>query len=114
VAYDTPTIVVPSAARVANGNSGVINPAEAGESISLEVDVTTLSGTPNLAITVEWSDDGVNFAQGDIPDSFVAITTSPLSKVKQFERKGLFYRVVWVITGGTPSITFSVTEYVTA
>jgi len=113
--YAEPSLVVPSAARTTTGNSGQLNPSGDGETINLLVNVTAVSGTtPNLVLSVEWSSDGTNFATPDgAADAFAAITTTA-TKVKQVERKGKFYRVVWTITGTTPSFTFTVHEYMTA
>jgi transcription elongation factor len=112
--YAEPTLVVASAARTTNGNSGVITPSGDGETICFNVRVTATSGTPNLALSVEWSNDATNFATNDgTADTFTAITTTA-EKVKTFERKAKFYRLVWVITGTTPSLTFQIYEYMTA
>lgn len=113
--YLEPTLVVPSAARTTNGNSGVITPAGDGETINFNVRVTAASGTtPNLALSVEWSNDASNFATPDgTADTFTALTATA-EKVKAFERKAKFYRLVWAITGTTPSFTFLIYEYMTA
>ncbi len=111
--YADPVIVVPSAARTTNGNSGSITPTGDGETINFNVRATAVSGTPSLALSIEWSNDGTNFAVPETPDTFTAITTT-IERVKSFERKAKFYRIVWAITGGTPSITFLIYEYSTA
>lgn len=105
---------VSSAARIANGDSGSRDPGEQGNTLHLLVDVTAASGgTPSLALSVEWSSDGTNFATPDgTADTFTAIT-GVARKVKSFARRAPFYRIVWAITGTTPSFTFSVDEYVT-
>ena len=77
------------------------------------MDVTAASGTtPNLALSIEWSANGTDWATPETPDTFTAITAAA-KRVKSFARKAPFYRVVWAITGTTPSFTFSVDEYVT-
>lgn len=105
---------VGSAARTTSGNSGALDPGERGNMIHLLVDVTAVSGgTPSLAFSIEWSPRGVSvFAAAETPDTFTAITATG-SRVKSFTRKAPFYRIVWAITGTTPSFTFSVDEYVT-
>lgn len=114
MAYGDPAIVVPSAARTTSGTSGSLNPGEEGETVCLQVGVTAASGTsPSLALSVEWSNDGTNWAAPETADSFTAITAA-VQRVKTFERKALFYRVVWAVTGTTPSFTFSITEFVTS
>jgi hypothetical protein len=112
--YAEPTLVVASAARTTSGNSGVINPSGDGETINFNVRVTAASGTsPSLALSVEWSNDATNFAVPETADTFTAITTT-VERVKTFERKAKFYRLVWTITGTTPSFTFQIYEYVSA
>lgn len=108
--YGDPVLVVASAARTTNGNSGNITPSTEGETICLNVRATAVSGTPSLALSVEWSNDATNFAVPETADTFTAITTT-IERVKTFERKAKFYRIVWAITGGTPSITFQVYEF---
>lgn len=112
--YADPVVVVASAARTASGSSGVVEPSGDGETVCFQVGVTAVSGTgPSLALSVEWSNDGTNWAVPETADSFAAITAA-VQRVKSFERKALFYRVVWAITGTTPSFTFSITEFVTS
>lgn len=97
---------VPSAARGTSGNSGVYTVPPAVDNVNVLVLVTAVSGTPNLVLSVEWSTDGVNFAAGDTADAFAAITTA-VNRAKSFPVKAPFLRLVWTITGGTPSLTFS-------
>lgn len=113
MAYSDPSVSVASAARTVTGNSAALLLREKGEILNLLVNVTAASGTtPSLALTVEWSHDGTNFAQGDTADTFAAITTTS-AKAKGFSIKAPFYRVVWTLTGTTPSFTFSVSDYIT-
>jgi hypothetical protein len=107
--------IVASAARTTNGDSGAVIPAvgRAADTVSIMIRATAIVGTPSLAISIEWSMDGVNFAPGDPVDTMTAITAA-VSRIKVFEAKAPYYRVVWGITGGTPSITFSVWEWVNA
>ena len=112
--YQDPVIVVPSAARTTNGNSGSLTPTGDGETLAFQVSATAASGTPSLALSIEWSNDTTSWATPDgTADTFTAIT-GITQKVKTFERKAKFYRIVWAITGGTPSITFSITEFMQA
>lgn len=112
--YADPATVVPSAARTTNGNSGQIRPTGDGETLAFHVSVTAASGTgPSLALSVEWSNDGTNWAVPETADTFTAITAA-VQRVKTFERKAMFYRLVWAITGTTPSFTFSVSEFMQA
>ena len=112
--YGDPVLVVPSAARTTNGNSGALTPSSEGETLCFNVRVTATSGTPSLALSIEWSNDATNFATPDgTADTFTAITTTA-EKVKTFERKAKFYRIVWAITGTTPSLTFQIYEFMAA
>lgn len=98
--------VVTSAARTTSGNSSSIGMPER-TSVNLAVNVTAASGsTPNLALTVEWSNDGTTWYKADPADAFTAITAVGTA-VKNLAVKGAFARLVWAITGTTPSFTFA-------
>lgn len=100
--------VAASAARTTTGNSGALDVDD--NVLSLIVDVTAVSGTtPTLDVTVEWSNDGTNFAAADGTADLFAQITAASKKVKRFPVKGASMRVVWTIAGTTPSFTFSVT-----
>lgn len=109
--YEAPTIVVASAARTTTGNSGALQ-CGATPVISLLVATTAASGTtPSMALSIEWSPDGgTTWCVADTADTFTAITTTT-NLAKQFRVKSNTYRIVWTITGTTPSFTFSVREY---
>jgi len=115
MAFGDAVIVVASAARTTTGNSAALV-CEKGLNLNLLVEVTAASGTtPSLALTVEWSMDGTNFGALDTaPDGFTAITAATVRVVKQFPVRAPFFRVVWTITGTTPSFTFQASRYVTA
>ena len=105
-------VAIASGAQTATGNSAAIRLGDFGASLGLLVDVTAVSGTtPSMTLTVEWSHDATAWAQGDPADTFTAITAAS-KKVKAFTVKAPYYRVVWTITGTTPSFTFSVGEHV--
>ena len=101
------TNAVASAARTTTGNSTALYLGQAN-TLSLLLDVTAASGTtPNLVLSVEWSHDGSTFFSGDPVDVFTAVTAAA-KKVKSFTAKAPYFRVVWTITGTTPSFTFAV------
>jgi hypothetical protein len=101
--------VVPSAARTTTGQSAA-QQIGAGDELSLLLDCTAVSGSsPSLTLSVEWSDNGTDWHQSDVADAFTAITAAG-KKVKEFDVKGDYYRVVWTISGTTPSFTFQVVE----
>jgi hypothetical protein len=100
--------IVPSAARTASGNSGALTMGYS-PNISLQVTVSAVSGTtPSMTLSIQWSNDGVNFGNTDgTPDAFAPITAAATVN-KQFTAKGLYMQITWTITGTTPSFTFFV------
>jgi hypothetical protein len=114
MAFGDPAVVVASAARTATGNSGDLTLGDKGAGLALVVDVTAVSGTsPSMTLSVEWSQDGgTTFGQADPVDVFTAITAAA-TKTKSFTVKGDHYRLVWTISGTTPSFTFSIRRYIT-
>lgn len=101
-----PSVVVASAARTTSGNSTA--QTAPGNAIGLFLDVTAASGTtPSLAVSVEWSNDGTNWAPADPTDNFAALTAAA-RRAKNVMVKAPYFRVVWAVTGTTPSFTFSV------
>lgn len=120
MASSVPLVVVASDDRTTSGNSAAIIPGASAalggaayrdaRRLSLAVDVTTVSGgTPSLALSVEWSNNGTDWFEGEPADTYTAITAAK-KVVKTFDVKAAQYRVVWGITGRTPSFTFAVTE----
>lgn len=98
--------VVASAARTTSGNSSAIGMPER-TSVNLAVTVSAVSGTtPNMALTVEWSNDGTNWFKSDPADTFTALTATG-NVVKNLVVKGAYARLVWALTGTTPSFTFA-------
>lgn len=112
-AYAPAAAFVPSAARTSSGvATGVLLPAY-GSTVAVQVNVTASSGTtPSMALTVEWSDDSSTWFVADPAEPFTAITTTGTA-VKTFARKGRFARLRWVLTGTSPSFTFSAATYLT-
>jgi hypothetical protein len=105
----TVNTVVASAARTANGVSAAYGLGQvAGGNVNLEIEVTAVSGTsPSMALTVLWSEDGVNFGANDgTADTFAAITAVG-NVVKNVPVRAPYMQLSWVLTGTTPSFTFS-------
>lgn len=103
-----PTVIRASAAATATGQTGAFDVGHQ-DFISVMADVTAVSGTtPSMTLTVEWSPDGSTWYQGDTADTFTALTAAG-KKVKTFQVKGVLARVVYTISGTTPSFTFSLT-----
>lgn len=92
------------------GNSGAIQIYETSEAdnLSILLNVTAVSGTtPSMTVSVQWSNDGVTFADNDGTADTLAAITAAKATVKQFPVKGAFFRVVYTITGTTPSFTLT-------
>lgn len=111
--YEAPVTVVASAARTATGQSAALQ-AGGAPVVNLMLVCTAASGTtPSLTLSVEWSPDGgTTWCTADTADAFTAITTTT-KLARRFTAKSNTYRVVWTISGTTPSFTFSVHEYTT-
>lgn len=108
--------VVASAARTVSGNSGqlVVGGSVsygAADTIALLINVTAVAGTsPSMSVSVEWSADGASWAVADPADAFTAAFTAAAARVRLFDVKAPFVRIVWAITGTTPSFTFTIHE----
>lgn len=98
--------VVASAARTTTGQSAAIGMPDR-TNVNLAVNVSAVSGTtPNMALTVEWSNDGTTWYKSDPADTFTALTATG-NVVKNLTVKGAFARLVWTLTGTSPSFTFA-------
>lgn len=86
--------------------------APAAQYLSVNIVATAVGGTtPSLAAELQWSNDGVNFASASgSPDTLVAITANG-NQAKNFLTKGAFARLVYTVTGTTPTFTLSSTAY---
>lgn len=101
--------LVPSAARTASGDSGVLTGWGVPNSARVQLDVTAASGTsPTLDVVIEDTLDGTNwyvvgtFAQKSAGGRDVINLSTPFT-----DR----LRVRWTVGGTTPSFTFSVLAY---
>lgn len=104
-------VVSASSAKTATGQSAAVRTPQGALRLAVKLEVSAVSGTtPNLTPTVEWSSDGTNFAKGDPADAMTALTATG-NVVKDFAVKAEFFRLVWTITGTTPSFTFLATAY---
>lgn len=104
-------VVSASSAKTATGQS-TKQDVGTDDEISVFLDVTAASGTsPNLVVSVEWTHDGETWFTPETPDAFTALTAAGKT-VKNFAVKGTGYRLVWTITGTTPSFTFAATVVV--
>lgn len=98
-------VLLASAARTTTGQGSAV--AVNGRGQVAKLDVTAASGTtPNLTVTIESSRDG---ATGWTTHSTFAAKTGTGSQVIDYKKRPQeFVRAAWVITGTTPSFTFSV------
>lgn len=100
-----------SSAKTASGASSAINVPRSSTALAVLADVTAVAGvTPSMTLSVEWSHNGITFAAHDPVDAFTALVAAG-AKVKRFDVKGEWFRLVWTLTGTTPSFTFSSTAY---
>lgn len=101
--------LVPSAARTANGDSGPQAGYGASSMLRAQLDVTAASGTtPNLTAFIEDTLDGANW---NVVGTFTAKTAAGREVINVAGGFTDTLRVRWVITGTTPSFTFSVKVY---
>lgn len=111
-----PVVVQASAAKTATGQTPQQSsyPFLSGDAtrqgvLNLIANVTAVSGaSASMTLSVQWSEDGTVWADSDPVDTFTAITATK-SVVKQFQVKARLFRVVYTITGTSPSFTFSLT-----
>lgn len=99
-------IVVPSAARTANGQGLAVGDFGDPQHIRAQLNVTAVSGTtPNLVVLLEDSLDGVNW---NTLITFAAKTAVGREVLSIDTGHGAWLRASWTITGTTPSFTFDV------
>ena len=99
--------IVTAQAITATGNEATGHTV-VGDSLSVEIIVSAVSGTtPSATFSVQWSDDGVNYAGATPADVFTAITAIG-NAVQRFTSKGAYFRLAWVVTGTTPSLTTTI------
>lgn len=82
---------------------------EKADTLNVQVNVTALNGTaPTLTVSVQWSNDGVNFSDPQTgADAFSSISATG-STVKQFPVKGAWFQLKYV-AGGTAVTGITVT-----
>lgn len=111
-----PVVLQASAAKTATGQTGVFSSSVVNRDgtnqnvLNILAAVTAVSGTsPSMTLSVQWSNDaGTTWFDADPADAFTAITATG-NKVKQVTVKAPAFRVLYTITGTTPSFTFSLT-----
>lgn len=101
--------VVPSAARTASGNSGVLRGWGVASKLRVQLNVTAAGGTsPTLDVVVEDTLDGTNF------NTIGTFTQRTAAGRQVIDITGLFtdqLQVRWTVGGTSPSFTFTVNVY---
>lgn len=108
-----PVATALASTTVTAGGTGPAIALDDGNSLSVELDVTAVAGTsPSLTVSVQWSQDGSNWAGADPADSFTALTAAAVV-VKAFTVKAPQCRLSWAVAGTTPSFDLAATAWVT-
>jgi len=104
------TVLGSTTQATGSGNSAAIA-SPPGNNLDLTVNVTAQTGTPSNVITIQWSDDGTNWA-GAQPgaDAFPALTAVGLY-TEQFTIKAAYYRFSYTVSGAASSSTFTIAQY---
>lgn len=104
-------ITIQNAAITASGQSAVVD-TSMGEFCRADVfiNVTAISGTPNLAIKIQLSNDGGTTWFDHPTVTFTAMTAvSKQVKLDSWVGGATHVRLDYVVTGGTPSLTTNIT-----
>lgn len=76
-------------------------------SMAVHVDLDTVNaGTPTLDVTVEYSNDNVNWTTPASAQAVAQLTAAGTESAR-FETEGRYFRLVATIAGGSPDIDFS-------
>ena len=92
-------------AETVSGQSAALDIAIHDEMVAF-LDVSAASGTsPSMVVSFEYSPDNIMWFDSGV--AYTAITAVARPAVKQLTNFGRWVRAKWVITGTTPSLTFS-------
>lgn len=69
-----------------------------GDALSIQLSASAPTGAPSVVLSVQWSDDGVNYSPASPADAFAAITAAG-SVVQRFTTKAAFWRLAWTFSG---------------
>ncbi len=106
ITYYTEEEVVAPATRTANGETGVLDGYGQAASLRVYVNVTAVSGTgPNLVVHVDDTPNGTDFVSVGNSGNITAGGTYAFNITTPFTDR---IKVRWVLTGTSPSFTFSV------
>ena len=83
-----------------------------GDSVSVQINVTAITGTltPSATFSLLWSNDNVTYSPASPADAFAAITAVG-SVVQRFTTKGQYFKLAWAVAGTTPSLTTTASAY---
>lgn len=93
-----------------NSPSGQVPQVELN-TIAVTLNVSAVTGTtPSITVSLQWSDDGVTWANASPADAFTAITAvTAITQV--FTIKGQLWRLAYTVSGTTPSFTVTATGF---
>lgn len=96
---------VASAARTVTGNTAALDSHGMG-CLTFFINVTAVSGTtPKLQVSLEVSEDQSNWKEVTNTKQFTATGSERIPRIPMGAR---YYRFSWIISGTTPSFTFSI------
>lgn len=98
-------IALASGAQTVSGTADIAALAEGFAEMNIYIAVTAVSGTPSMVVTYQCSHDGVAYFDHT---SGAALTVAANQLIKIPDNMGKFGRISYAISGGTPSLTFSV------
>lgn len=99
-------VIKASGAVTTTSQSNAFDPGT-NDNLVVMIDATTVTGTsPSMTVSVQWSHDATSWFTADPAENFTALTAA--GKVtKSFPIKGLYARLNYLISGTSPSFTFS-------
>jgi len=105
--------IVAKSARTVTGNSGWVKIGDAKELIA-QLDADAGTGTsPTLDVKLQTSWNGTDATAVDVPTgAFTQVLAAASAQIKSVSAMHGFVKVVWTITGTTPSFAFGV--YITS
>jgi hypothetical protein len=108
---NTVATLLSAQALTASGSEAAGHDFFYSDSVSVQIIVSAATGTtPSATFSLLWSNDNVTFSPASPADAFAAITAAG-SVVQRFATKGQFYKLAWVVTGTTPSLTTTARAY---
>lgn len=101
--------VVSKTARTATGASGWVNTGDAKEIVAQLASDAGTGTSPTLDVKFQTSYDGTDATAIDLPNgAFTQVAAAASGQIKTLTGAHRFIKVVWTITGTTPSFNFGV------